>query len=471
MVNVSAVERWIPLISAVVLTAPLGCNCSKTSSRATPDAALIVSPTDAGRTEAKAALLCAAGKDGAVFILGTDKGHGEEDDSGIDVPFGINVGQAMGYDGGFAVTAIDGHAGKIHAVLAVMGQNAQNGKKLDLGQVYGDPDPPHIVGDSRNLVLALADMDAAGRTLRLLRVDDPAGAAKLARGGEISVAQNSSTTFSIAVNGEHGILTWEEAEKKTELGQVAFSHFLVSNLALPKKPAVASNGKSDAESPQVVAREGGFWLGWVQSLPSKPAEHAVKKSGAPAANRGDSKNAAREEPALPAVDIGVRELYVSALDVEGRALSKPIRVTENPVHAVTYEMATLGDSSALLAWRDDDTSPGVESQVVHLARVGLDGHVEHFRLEDESIGVGEPQLLTDSSAAPDDRVWLTVGNTGEKVSLVKLLANGSPVLPIIDDTDWGVANPLVRFGGALLVARPRAGSVDIEPLRCTFGKR
>jgi hypothetical protein len=472
VVHVRAVERWIPLILAVLFTTPLGCNCSKMRSTGTPDAALVSdASSDEGKAEPKAALFCAAEKDGALFVLGTDSGHNEEDDSGIDVPFGINVGQAMGYEGGFAVSAIDGRAGRSHAVLAVMGKNAQNGKKLDLGRVYGDPDPPHIAGDSRNLVLALADMDAAGRTLRLLRVEDPSGTARLTRGGEISVAENTSTTFSVAVNGDHGIVAWEDVGKKAEFGQIAFSHFLVQNLALPKKASIASSGKSDADSPQVVSREGGFWLGWVQSMPAKPADRVSKRSGSTPQSRGEAKNTGGEEPAAPAVDIGLREVYLSALDSEGRPLSRPIRVTETPVHAVAYEMATLGDSSALLAWRDDDTSPGVESQIVHLARVGLDGHVERFRVEDETIGVGEPQLLTDSSAPPEDRVWLTVGNTGERVSLVRLLGNGSPVLPIIEDADWGIANPLVRFGGVLLVARQRAGSVDLEPLRCSFGKR
>ena len=349
-----------------------------------------------------------------------------------------------------------------------MGRSGENGKKIDLGRVYGDADPPHIAGDSRNLVLALADMDAAGRTLRLLRVEEPSGAARLVRGAEISVAENSSTSFSIATQGEHGIVAWQDTDRKTGVGLVAFSQFSVEGLSFGRKPTIASSGKSDAESPQVVSRDGGFWLGWVQSVPSKRVERGAKGN---APSRGEANKPAPDEPGLPAVELGVRELYITAIDNEGRAVAKPLRVTETPVHAVTYEMATLGDSSALFAWRDDDTSPGVESQVVHVARVGLDGHVERFRMEDESMGVGAPQLLVDSTANAEERVWLAIGNTGERVSLVKLEANGSPLPPIIEDADGGVANPLVRFGGVLLVARPRAGSVDLEPLRCRFGKR
>jgi hypothetical protein len=100
--------------------------------------------------------------------------------------------------------------------------------------------------------------------------------------------------------------------------------------------------------------------------------------------------------------------------------------------------------------------------------VGLDGHTEKFRVEDESIGVGAPQLLVDPEVEAKDRVWLAVGNTGEKVSLARLLPTGQPGSTIVSDADLGIANPLVRAGGTMLVARQRGQSVDLEPLRCQF---
>jgi len=432
--------------------------------------ALIDAGQTGNTTEAKAALLCTGAKEGALFALGSESGSSEEDDSGLDVPFGINVGQAIGYEGGFAVAAVDGRAGKSHAILAVMGPNAENGRKLDLGRVYGDADPPAIAGDSRNLLVAIADMDAAGRTLRLLRVEDTTGLAKVINGPDLSVGESSSSTFSIAVNGEHGIVTWVEPDKKTEVEQVVLAHFGVQSLALPKKPMIVSSAKSEAESPRVVSRPGGFWLGWVQSTPQKAGDRG-SKNGNIASSRPSEKKGPEDDLGLPAVDLGVRELYVSSLDPEARPVFGPLRVTEGASHAVSFEIATLGDGSAVITWRDDDTSPGVQAPLVHVARVGLDGHVERFRIEDESIGVGEPQLLVDSTAAEEDRAWLAIGNTGEKVSIVRLLPNANPQLPIVDDTDIGVSYPLVRFGGALLVARQRGPSVDLEPLRCRFGKR
>ena len=457
-------DRWFGLFGVIFLGIPLGCNCSKhRSGGAEGPAAVAADASLVGNgAEAKPALLCTAVKNGAVFALGTETGSAEEDDSGLDVPFGINVGQAVGFEGGFAVSAVDGRAGKSHAILALMGKEAQNAKKLDLGRVHGDADPAHIAGDSRNLLVALADMDAAGRTLRLLRVEDPLGAARMTKGEDLSVTENSATVFSLALNGEHGIIVWEQPDKKTDLQQIALAHFQLQTLALPAKPIVFSGGKSDAESPQVVSRQGGFWLGWVQPVPKNAASPASKSGG---------KKATADDTALPVVDLGFRDLYVNSLDLAGHAVSKALRVTEGASHAVTYEMSTLSDGSAVLAWRDDDTSPGVQSQVIHLARVGLDGHVERFRIEDESIGVGEPQLLVDPTLDNDEYAWLALGNTGEKVSFVKLQPNANPVMPIVDDSELGVAYPLARFGGVLLAARQRGASVDLEPLRCRFGMR
>jgi hypothetical protein len=404
---------------------------------------------------------------GALVALGSAGGAEDDDDSGLDIPFGVNVGQAVGYEGGFAVSAIDASGKRSNAVLALLGPDAQNSKRIDLGRVYGDADPPRIAGNAGSLVVALADMDAAGRTLRLVRVDDPATSAKVTRGPELSVPQNPSTVFSVAVNANRGIMVWDEPEKVTEKGQILAVPFLLQTLASSQKTVILSGRNDDAESPQAIQRPGGYWAAWVQS--GEPGNVAAKsKPHKPEFARSDKLAVLDTDNNLPAVELGTSDLTVTALDLEGRAIGKPLRATEGKSHVVVYDLAVIEDGSALLAWRDDETSPGVESQVVHLARIGLDGHVERFRIEDDSIGVGAPQLLFDPKEEPDDRAWLAVGNTGERVSLVRLQRNGTPTSAVVGNADLGVANPLVRFGGVLLVARQRGKGVDLEPLRCQW---
>ena len=455
---------------ALILGMVGGCNCSKSRSSGSPDRFQRLADKDAAVSSKEGAsrfpFQCATVNGGALYALGAARGADDEDDSGLDIPFGINVGQAVGFEGGFAVSAVDGRGGKSHAIIGFLGSNAENGRTLDLGRVYGDADPPRVAGNARVLMVALADTDAAGRTLRLVRVEDIKTEAKLTKGAEASVSQNTSAAFSIAVNADRGIVAWEEADRKTEKGQIVAASFSVQSLAMPKKPWVLSGRNSDAQLPQVASRPGGFWLAWVQSGIAGPGEPQLKR-GQPANGKG-GRRLSEDETTSPAVDLGAQDLYACALDGDGHAIAKPLRATEGVAHVVAYDLAVLDDGSAILAWRDDDTSPGVESQVVHLGRVGLDGHVDRYRIEDDSIGVGAPQLLVDPTANPNDRVWLAVGNTGEKVSLVRLQPNGNPTSLIVDDADLGTSNPLVRFGGALLVARQRGKGVDLEPLVCRF---
>jgi hypothetical protein len=453
----------------VILGVVAGCNCSKSKSSGGP--AGVEVKQDAGQSanpfESRLPFRCNVVNRGAQFSIGSAGSSQDEDDSGLDIPFGINVGQAVGYPGGFAVSAIDGRGGKSNAVLTLLGTDVQNGRRIDLGRVYGDADPPRIAGNARTLVAVLADMDAAGRTLRLMRVEEPATLAKVTRGTEVSVAQNSSTVFSVAVNEDRGIVAWDEPDKSSRNGQIALAPFLIQSLVLPKKPTIVSARESDAESPQVVARTGGFWAAWVQSSHAAVNSADLRRHKAHSAKNKQNPGP-DDELTPPAVELGARDLYVNALDLEGRAIGKPLRVTEGVSHVVAYDLASLEDGIALLSWRDDDTSPGVESQIVHLGRVGLDGHIEKFRIEDESIGVGAPQLLVDPEAPAQDRAWLAVGNTGEKVSLARLLPTGQPTAVIVSDADLGTANPLVRFAGTLLVAHQRGQGVDLEPLRCQF---
>ncbi len=453
---------------AAIVGVGAGCNCSKSRTNLGPGQGQtsVVKDASSATLGPKFPFKCDAVGAGAQYALGSAASNDDEDDSGLDVPFGINVGQAVGYPGGFAVSAIDGRSGKSHAILGILGAHGENGRQLDLGRIFGDADPPRLAGDSRSLVVALADMDAAGRTLRLLRIDDIATTAKVTRGPDVSVSENPAAAFPIATNADRGIVVWEEPDKNTEKGQIVAASFTVQSLVIPKKLSTMSDRNADAESPQVISRPGGFWLAWVQSDTTSARDPQAKASRS-TTGRGTQKSTAADDSTLPAVDLGTRELYAIAVDLAGRAIAKPLRITQGSAHVVAYDLTALVDGSALLAWRDDEMSPGIESQVVHLGRLGLDGHLETYRIEDESIGVGAPQLLVDSAAASGDRVWLAVG--GDRTGIARLEPNGNPTSMIVGDADLGISNPLVRFENLLLVARQRGRAVDLEPLSCRFG--
>lgn len=447
----------------VVAVAAASCNCSKSRPHAGHDDV----PRAAG--DAGAALVrskpfvCEPNPGGEAFTLGSTNGADEDDDSGLDIPFAINVGDGLALEGGFAVTAVDGRGSRTQAILGLMGIDAQRSQKIDLGRVYGDVDPPRVAGNAERLVLAMADMDAAGRTLSLARVDAPLKRPTVTRGSDVSVAGSPSTLFSLALNGNQGVLVWDQEERSSDFSEVALMTFSVQSLTFAGKPMVVSGKRVSADSPRVLSRPGGYWVTWVQA----------GADVAPAGNGANGKAAKKLSASfgddhLNLVDMGTRELRALMLDVEGRPTGKPLRVAEGESHVVAYDVGLLDDGAALLAWRDDDTTPGVESQIVRLARVGVDGHVDFYRIEDESIGVGAPQLLVDTSVPPQDRVWLALVNTGERTSIIKLLPNGKPTGLIVADAELGVANPLLRHQGRLLLVRQRGRGVDMEAIHCSL---
>ena len=441
----------------------VSCNCSKSRPRPSPVNVQSVSLGDAGAAPwASATFECAPIAQAEPLILGATGGVDEDDDSGVDVPFAINVGPGLGFEHGFAVTAIDGHGGRNQAVLALNNSETQSHRIVNLGRTYGDADPPRIVGNAERLVLAMADMDAAVRTLSLLSVSSPFSQPKITRGPEVSVVHNPSTVFSLALSGQQGVLVWDQTDGVTELSQIALVPFSLQTLALQGKPQIMSAMRADADSPNIIARPAGYWLAWVQPLDATTtASHSVSKTASPKQHPE-----AAPDDNLKLIDMGQRVLHVMSLDAHGHANGKPIRVSEGSSHVVAYDLALLDDGAALFAWRDDDSAPGIESQIVRLARVGSDGHVENFRIEDESIGVGAPQLLMDPTAPSDSRVWLAIINTGDKTSMAKLGADGRPTGVVVGDANLGVASPVARYNGQLLVVRQRGRGVDVESLRC-----
>ncbi len=297
-------------------------------------------------------------------------------------------------------------------------------------------------------------------------MDAPLTQPLLTRGGSVSVANNPSTLFSLALHTERGVLVWDQQQRQSSASEIALAEFAVQSLTLPPKPTILSASSANADSPRVISRPGGYWVAWVQSgAEAKPVGKSAERDRAQGTRPDDP------DEHLNLVDMWPRELRAVLLDGHGRALGKPIRVAESESHVVAYDMNLLDDGAALFAWRDDDTAPGVESQIVHLARVGLDGHVDFYRIEDEAIGVGAPQLLIDTSAPLEDRAWLALINTGERTSFIKLLPNGKPTDVVVGDAGLGVANPLLRHQGRLLLVRQRGKGVDMETLRCSFGSQ
>ncbi|HYQ15274.1 MAG TPA: hypothetical protein VEQ58_05950, partial [Polyangiaceae bacterium] len=93
---------------------------------------------------------------------------GESDDPNDDevddalLPFGVDIGAALPTAFGFAVAGIHGNG---QAFVALLGERAS--RRIDLGELHGEPETPSIAAVGERLIVALRTTDAAGFTIKL----------------------------------------------------------------------------------------------------------------------------------------------------------------------------------------------------------------------------------------------------------------------------------------------------------------
>jgi hypothetical protein len=446
------------LVAAVCVTS--ACRASKPHGRPSPSAILVPEAQRKGR--------CVANDPSAVFTVGDVGGpsaafEGIEDgsapdDQPQDVPFSVEVGQALAYPSGFAVAALKSSARSTQAVVALVDTQVASGRSIDLGSVHGAAPPPRLAVGPRGIVVAVADSDASGGTVRLGAIQDPARAAKVSWGREPEEGWDTSGTFDVGCNDSHGLLAWEEAARGSACSRINSVHFDPDTLA-PSKAAVVSTRGASAEAPRIVSRPGGFWLAWI-SRPGCVEGRAVRGRGGQST---DDEHGA-------ALVLGAGALEVVRMGSRGERSGEPVRVTTPQAHVIAYDIVALPDGGALLVFRDDAASPGAERGLVRLARVGADGTVERTELEDEAIGAGVPSLLVDAQSAGGPLVWLALEGLSEGTRLARLSPSGALLGGLEAEPAVGGGDVLSAQRDRLLVGMPRGRAVELSIIKCRVDK-
>lgn len=375
------------------------------------------------------------------------------DDTEAALPFATRVDSAVALDDAFAVGGLETHAGKTEAFVGWVPLAGGPGKRVGLGPVHGDVDPPLVAGRGGSLVVAVSDMDAGGGMLRVHRLD--AGADKPS--GEVSLTGVDHEAGAALALGEHGGVLVFGAKRAGGVG-LKLVELEPAALAGPKAPAPHELERTlHAESPLLVVRPGGFWLAWIAEEPAKPQGDAgipIPADGASPATEDDA----------PLVRSGPRLVLALPLDGAGKPIGTPRTVSGDKAHVLGFEAAPLPDGALALAFRENESSPGVESGPPELVKVGLDGALEHAKLDDEDLSAGLPALLAD--ARPGGRVWVALESAsgGTRVGLVKEGALGLESL--VGDRALRGAEVLAVGSGALLVSRNRGRAVELEVLEC-----
>jgi hypothetical protein len=382
---------------------------------------------------------------------GADPDTDDGDDGEALQPFATRVDSAFALGNDFAVGGLSTHRATTEAFLALVPLDGSPGRRVGLGAVHGDVDPPLVTGQSDTLLVAVADMDAGGGMLRVSAVDG--GAAK--PHGELSITGVEHDAGAAFAAGEHGaLLVWGARGKHgTVLKTLA-----VNPDKLSGTPAGDElKGSDDAESPVLVARPGGFWLAWVAEQAASPLH---TDAGAHDAGAHDAPSDGPER----LVDVGSRTLMVLSLDANGKPTGAPHAVSGARAHVVGFSAALLPDAALSLTWREDDAAPGVESGPPELARVGLDGAVQRAKVEDEELSAGLPSLLADPKPGGD--VWVALDSASEGTRVGVLSPTGLKLTALVGDRLLRGADLLAAADKKLLVSRSRGRAVELGVLAC-----
>lgn len=419
---------------------------------------------------------CAEPFPGKSFTLGdrpseAPDGGADEDDDGADqpaLPFAVEVGRAVAFGDGFAVSALSTKAGKTTALVALLDAEAGAGRIAELGKLHADPDPPELAVFEDDLVALVHDSDAGGELLKLAAVRPGAGKVDVVLGAEVAESRDESRVADLELGPERGVAVWDEWSSADKHGVIVSASFARKDVSNVTKKRIVSTPSEDAEAPRVVRRPGGFWAAWIaRAVAPKQKALPPKKPAAPAPSAAPA-----QEPADPAVvDLGERYLSAVPLDQNGVPTSEPKPISPKSAHVLVFDMAAGADGSAIFSWRDDDAAPGTEERRIHLARVKSDGTVERHIVDDEGTGVGAPTLLVDASpkdpSAP--HAWLSLDSVSDTTRIGAVSSSANLLDALGPEPVVRSAELLTVARGRLLAARPRGLAMELSVVECKPG--
>jgi hypothetical protein len=459
------------VVSFTLALAALGCKAKP--SPAAPSASASVASSAAKPAPADAPARCRSVGSGPALRVGDaerrpptgdDSGDDPDEDDEAAMPFATRVDAAAVLDDAFAVGGLTTPSAKTEAFVAWVPFAGGPGRRVSLGPVHGDVDPPRVAGRGHTVLAAVADMDAGGGMLRLERVDEASEKAS----GDASLTGVDHDVGAALAWGEHGALLVFGA-KRAPGGGLKLVTLDPEKLGGPFTPRDLE-GTLHAESPVLVARPGGYWLAWVAETPpgEKTDAGAQKPTKPDAGTRGAAPRASgapndAEEDA-PLVESGPRVLMTLPLDAAGKSLGVPRAVSAPRVHVVGFEAALAPDGALVLTFRENEASPGVESGPPDLARVTLDGAIGHAKLEDEDLSAGLPALLADTKTGGRTWVALESASGGTRIGVLK--EPGLGLESLVGDRLLRGADVLAAGDGKLLVSRNRGRAVELEVLEC-----
>jgi hypothetical protein len=367
-----------------------------------------------------------------------------EGDDDQFAPFAVVFGRAAATEKGFYLGALrDGEGGTILSVVT-LGPDGNGGRSVKLARSRGDLEPPVVVPDGDGALAAMLEPNASGLALKLARIRGD----KVEWGAELDQGRDDSLALDLATSGERGALVWDEV--KDDKSRIVLATFRLTAIGTTTAPRPVTTDKTDADSPRLVSRKGGYYLTYIArgaelTRPPQAEDDLSTKKGKP----GDEIDESKGEHVVASW------LEVIPLDEAGAPTAPALRVTPERGRVAGYDAIPSGDGM-LLAWRNEESPTGAAGGQVKVVRVTAGGSADSLSLE-EGAGDGVPVLMNG---------WLSIPTLRGADMLARLDPEGKTTEPIEPEPSIARGEPLAAFGDSVLLGEPEGKAMRLRVVRC-----
>ncbi len=331
-------------------------------------------------------------------------------------------------------------------MVATVGLDGRGGKLVKLGRSRGDLDPPMVTGAGASVLTVLIEPNAGGRALKVAKVTG----AEVTWGPELEEGHDESLAVDIAASGAHGLVVWDDLSGAGVAPEAARSNVMLASFDVATMRAVAparpiSAKSTDAGSPRLATRPGGYWLGYLAR-----GEEDARKKKKRSADDGDENEDQGEA-------ITTSWIEVVPLDEGGTPAGSARAITPKGGHVLSFDIAPGDNGNALVAWRDDDTPTGSSGGTVSAALVRLGGGGEPHVLVESAGGAGAPDLLPG---------WISLASVSGPTRLAALTPAGELLDELAPEPSLGTGEPIAATRDAILWARPMGKAMRLSVVRC-----
>jgi hypothetical protein len=292
-------------------------------------------------------------------------------------------------------------------------------RTFDVGDAFGDDPPPSPRASGGAVRVAVVEREKSDggrmRVLRVVRLGDGVGPT------EATIVQqpDESTAYDVAWTAESGLAAWDEdAPANVDAGKIGADRGFVKvqRIGDGSRPRVASPETTDAESPRLLARPGGFWLAWLARRPEEEL-YGVEGPGEP-----------RE----------FRWVEVLPLDARGEPAGPVRRVSPERGRAVAFELAMFGNDLVVLV---QDEAAHREGAGARLVRYVIKDRLDFGDLVDGGVG----HAIVDVVESGGKPRWLAWSDVAEHTHVVPLgdglVAGAGTIEPALDHARVVAAAP------------------------------